>query len=100
MKSCSACLLSLFWICLTGVVYADEDYMEARRLAEEGRIQSLEAILESIQRKLRGNILEAEFERDGSLMIYEIEMLDEGGRVWELKVDAVSGEILERELED
>jgi uncharacterized membrane protein YkoI len=33
-------------------------------------------------------------------MIYEIEMLDVKGTVWELKVDAVTGEIIEQELED
>lgn len=102
MKRRGACLLLLFCSCLVGSVHGDESYLEARRLAAEGKIQSLDAILEGIQRKLRGSILEVELEHedgdDG--MVYEIEMLDTQGRVWELKVDAASGEILEKELED
>jgi len=101
MKRRSACLLWLFCICVAGAVNADESYLEARRLAAEGKIQSLDAILEGIQRKLRGSILEVELEHeDGDSMVYEIEMLDTQGRVWELEVDAASGEILKRKLED
>ena len=86
--------------CMSGAVSADDTYLDARRLAAEGAIQPLELILDRIQAAQKGSILEVELDRDHGRMIYEIEMLDDYGAVWELKVDAVSGVILEREVED
>lgn len=85
---------------LAGSVSADDSYLEARRLAAEGKIQPLESILKRIQAVQPGEILEIELEHDGNRILYEIEMLDERGVVRELKVDAVSGRILDRKRED
>jgi uncharacterized membrane protein YkoI len=86
-------------VLLLGGICADENHPQARRLVEEGRIQPLSAILsrESIQ---PGQILEVELEEEDDLLIYEIELLDESGHVWELKFDAVTGSMIERERED
>jgi len=86
--------------CLSNMAPADDSYREARRLAAEGEIQPLASILERIQTEQPGGILEVELDRKRGRMIYEIEILDKQGTVWELKVDAVSGEILKREAED
>ena len=85
---------------LNGSLAADESHLEARQLAEEGKILSLQEIVQRIDPVQTGQILEVELEREHGLLIYEIELLDPDGTVWELKVDAASGEILERELED
>lgn len=85
---------------LTGTVTADDSYLEARRLAAEGKIQPLEFILKQIQAVQPGEVLEVELEHDEGRVLYEIELLDERGMVQELKVDAVSGRILEQKLED
>ncbi|MEJ2610596.1 MAG: PepSY domain-containing protein [Candidatus Thiodiazotropha sp.] len=85
---------------IMGSVFADDSYLEARRLAAEGKIQPLEMILKQLQSIQPGEILEVEFDHEGHKVIYEIELLDAYGHVQELKVDAVSGEILEQELED
>ena len=45
-------------------------------------------------------MLETELEQKRGGYIYEVEMLDDNGEVWELKFDAASGELLEQELED
>jgi uncharacterized membrane protein YkoI len=87
-------------LCLAGGVAAGDGYMEARRLVSEGRILPLEAILENLRQFQKGQVLEVEFHGDRRRMIYEIEILDTQGTVWELKVDAVSGELIEQELED
>jgi len=84
---------------LAGAVTADESYHEARRLAAEGKIQPLESILKRIQAVRPGEILEVELEHEGNSILYEIEMLDAQGIVRELKVDAVTGRILETEEE-
>jgi uncharacterized membrane protein YkoI len=79
---------------------ADDSHLEARQLSQEGKILSLQQILQGIDQVQPGQILEVELEREGGRLIYEIELLDPQGTVWELEVDATSGEILKRELED
>ena len=93
-------LLSAFTA--TSLIQADEaeTYQEARRLSQSGQILPLQELLQIIQSEQEGRVLELEFEREGGRYLYEIEILDDRGAVWEFKVDAVSGEILERELED
>jgi uncharacterized membrane protein YkoI len=60
----------------------------------------LEGILEQVRARHPGRILEVELEKDDGRYIYEIEVLDSEGKVWEMEIDAGSGEILETELED
>jgi uncharacterized membrane protein YkoI len=85
---------------LAGAVTADESYHEARRLAAEGKIQPLESILKKIQAVRPGEVLEVELEHEGNRVLYEIELLDEQGIVRELKVDAVTGRILDQKREE
>ncbi|MCU7931321.1 MAG: PepSY domain-containing protein [Candidatus Thiodiazotropha sp. (ex Codakia rugifera)] len=84
----------------TALLLADEGYQEARQLTESGRILPLQELLQVIQAEQSGRVLEVEFEHEDGLYLYEIEILDKQGAVWEFKVDAASGEILKRELED
>ena len=79
---------------------SDDDHQEARRLMETGEIQPLEAIIERIHASHPGRVLAIELEREHGGYVYEIELLDAEGRVWELEIDAVSGRILKTELED
>ena len=81
-------------------VLADEDHLEARKLVESGSIQPLETILEQVRAQRPGRILEVELEGEDGRYVYEIELLDESGQVWELKLDAMTGEILKQERED
>jgi uncharacterized membrane protein YkoI len=60
----------------------------------------LTELLRAIQAEKPGQVIEVELEQKGLTYLYEIEILDEKGVVWEYKLDAVSGEILELELED
>jgi uncharacterized membrane protein YkoI len=85
---------------LVGAVSADDDHLEARRLVEEGTIRPLEEILEGVENKQPGRILEVELEKEHGRYIYEIELLDDQGKVWEMEIDAENGEILKTELED
>lgn len=81
-------------------VLADSDHMQARRLVETGSILPLEQVLKSVRGEWPGRILEVELERQRGGYIYEIEMLDAQGAVWELEVDAVTGRLLKTEQED
>ncbi|MDJ0806057.1 MAG: winged helix-turn-helix domain-containing protein [Gammaproteobacteria bacterium] len=84
-------LLSLV---LSVAVPADDDQLEARRLVESGAILPLGQILNSLQDRWSGRILEVELESEGGDYVYEVELLDTQGRVWDLEVDAVSGRLL------
>jgi uncharacterized membrane protein YkoI len=39
-------------------------------------------------------------ERERGRLIYELEVLDAQGQVWEVELDAVTGRLLESEVED
>jgi len=101
MKSTLTTVMVLVVLMLAAVfALADEDHLEARRLMESGSIQPLETILERVRAQRPGRILEVELEEEDRRYVYEIELLDESGQVWELKMNAVTGEILEQEQEE
>lgn len=75
-------------------VLADDDYIEARRLSESGKILSLEVILENIRQNYPGKILEAELEHEDDHIVYEIEILSADGVVKEVYIDARTGKLL------
>ncbi|MES9868640.1 MAG: PepSY domain-containing protein [Sedimenticola sp.] len=88
---------------LSGAVLGGDDYydhMQIRQLVEEGKLIPLEEILQKVGSGERVNILEVEIEREDGRYIYEIEMLGKDGRVWEMEIDAVTGETVEYHLED
>jgi len=92
--------LLLGGLLLAGTLHADESYLEARRLAAEGRILPLETIQKEIHAVQPGEILEVELEHDDHRILYEIEVLDAQGWVHKLKIDAVTGRILKHKQED
>lgn len=82
--------------------HADDklDYREARELRQQGKILSLQEILQRVEKEHPGQVIETELEREDGSYIYELEILDEQDRVMKLEVDAASGKILKTEEED
>ena len=72
---------------------ADNDYMEARKLLEEGEILPLESILAQIKSMYPGKLLEVELERKNGSIFYEIEILTKNGIVKEIYVNAKTGNL-------
>ena len=70
---------------------------EARKRAD---ILPIESLLAMLSKQIDGEIVEIEFEEDDGRAIFEVYYLDAGGRRHEIKVDAVSGAILGREVDD
>ncbi len=98
-------LLSRVWLPVMLLLFghtvsASDDHETARHLSEAGEILPLEMILEQAQQHQPGRVLEVEFEKQHERYIYEIEILNPKGVVWELKLDARTGQLLEREQED
>lgn len=78
-------------------VEADEDHETARKALEQKEILPLGQVLAIVEEKIQGDVIEIELERDGPVWIYDIEIIDETGRVRELDLDAKTGEILRDE---
>jgi uncharacterized membrane protein YkoI len=85
---------------MVGPAFGDDDYRESRRLMQKGEILPLQQILDRISQERTGRVLEVELKHEHGMVVYEIELLGTEGRVWEYEVDAATGEILERELEE
>ena len=66
---------------------------EARRAVESGEIHSLANILNTLRGKLPGEVAGVEIEHKGDRWRYEFRVVDSQGRLFEVHVDARSGEI-------
>jgi len=77
-----------------------DDHERAKQLRDAGDIVALEFILQKAQEKHPGKVLEVEIENEHDTVVYEIEILDKQGVVWELKFDARNGELIKSEKED
>lgn len=67
---------------------------------EAGEILPLEQILERTKLEHPGRILKVKFEKENGLYVYEIELVDQDGQVWELEYNASTAELLEKEREN
>lgn len=79
---------------------ADEGPAVAKRLSEAGVILPLEKIVAAARKIKPGEVLETELERKGKGYVYEIEILDARGQVWEVKLDAKTAKLIKLESED
>lgn len=66
---------------------------EVRRAVETGEIHSLADILNSLRGKLPGEVAGVEIEHENGRWRYEFRVVDSQGRLFEVHVDARSGEI-------
>lgn len=79
---------------------ADIDSDKARALQQQGAILPLEQIIDVAKKIKAGQVLETELDRDDGRYIYELEILDQQGQVWEIELDAATAELIELENED
>ena len=72
----------------------DKDAPEmVRRAVEAGEIKSLADILAAVRGKLQGEVAGVEIEREHGRWLYEFRVVDDKGRLYDVYVDARSGEI-------
>lgn len=79
---------------------AGDDAQKARALSQRGDILPLERIAGHVRAARPGKLIDIELEQKHGRWIYEAEVLDDAGRVWELKLDARTGSVLKMELDD
>jgi uncharacterized membrane protein YkoI len=77
--------------------FAQDGQREARKLSKSGQILPLEKIHEKANLIKPGKILETEFENKKGRYIYEVELLDNNGLVWEVELDAKTGALIKLE---
>ena len=71
-----------------------------RLVKQRGDILSLDQILRKADQQHAGRVLESELEQKNGRYVYEVEVVDDQGRVWEMKFDARTGEVLKQKQED
>lgn len=99
MGSLGRLIPTVLLVCIAASSRAGE-LDRVRDLRASGDILALEAILESLPGGASSNrVLEAELEEADGMLIYEIELLDAGGRVREYRVNARNGKVLQIEDE-
>lgn len=79
---------------------ADEGPAVAKRLSDAGVILPLEKIVAAAKKIKPGEVLESELEKKGKGYVYEIEILDARGQVWEVKLDAKTAQLIKLEKDD
>ncbi len=78
----------------------DLNFKQIRELVKQGKILSLETILQKYPQDMAGKLLDLELEGEHHKVVYELKFLRQNGEVVEFKVDASTGEILEEEVKD
>lgn len=76
---------------------ADIDQATARKLSASGQVLPLEKIHEKARAIKPGKVLESELENKHGQYVYEVELLDDKGIVWEIKLNAKTGQLIKLE---
>lgn len=76
---------------------ATPDYEFARDAVARGQILPLAEVLARLQAVHPGRVVEVELEQGDDMLIYEVELVTQDGRLVEVEIDAATGQILELE---
>lgn len=79
--------------------YRGDEHEQARSLQQQGDILPLDSILSSARHHQDGRVLETELEQRGGSYVYKVELLDRQGQVWEMTLDARTGELIRQKKE-
>lgn len=71
-----------------------DDQERARAALAAGEIRPLAEILAIVERGYLGRVIEVELDREDGRWVYEFKLLPPSGRLYELEVDAATGEVL------
>ena len=70
------------------------DHDRARDALAAGEVMPLEAVLDRLQRTLPGRVLDVELEREDGRWIYQVKLMQPGGRLTRVDLDARTAEVL------
>jgi len=66
---------------------------------KEGKVLSFDSIMQRYESRLSGRLLDLEVEQKHGRIIYELEILRDDGIVYEIKIDAKTGEWLKEKVD-
>lgn len=75
---------------------ADSDHDRARAALVSGQILPLPQVLERVAREHPGHVLEVELDREKDRWVYELKILQSGGGLLKLDVDARDATVIKR----
>ncbi len=73
---------------------------EAAELVRQGVIIPMKTVVAKAEKLKTGRLLEADLRKKKGIYVYDVDILDAAGVVWELKFNAANGELLELEEEN
>ena len=86
----------LLALALCGAQAHEADHERARAAMAAGEVMPLQQLLREVATQAAGEVLEVELEREDGRWLYELKLLQPGGRLRKLKVDARTGRLLEK----
>ncbi|MCB8888350.1 PepSY domain-containing protein [Vreelandella malpeensis] len=84
------------WVLASGA-YADQHWEGLHGEVRQGEAVSLEQLLDWLEARYLGEVIEIEMERDDDEIEYEIKMLGPQGQVVEFEFDARTGQLMKIE---
>jgi uncharacterized membrane protein YkoI len=75
------------------------DHDQAREAVEHGEALPLDAVLAAVEKKVAGEIVGIEFEKNEGVWVYELKFVDAAGHVIEVLADAKTAAIIRVEGE-
>lgn len=72
----------------------EQDHERAREAVERGEALPLDRVLDAVRLQVDGQIIGVEFEKEDGQWVYEIRVVDPGGRVIEVLADARTARIV------
>ena len=75
----------------------DEDITEADRASVKISIKDAKLIALG---RIPGKVMDAEFEKEHGRLQYAFDILGEDGKTYDVEIDAITGEVIQAELED
>lgn len=92
-----SCFVGLAGLLLAAASYADEDQDRVRAAVERGEVLPLAEILARVHPPLGGEVAGLSVEREHGRWIYEFTVIEPGGRLVEVQVDAATAQVVSRE---
>lgn len=92
-----ACVYCVAGVLLAAPVRADEDHDRVRGAVERGEVLPLAEILARVHPPLGGEVVGVSVEREDGRWVYEFRVIEPGGRLVEVEVDAATARVLKRE---
>jgi uncharacterized membrane protein YkoI len=93
-------VLALAAVMVSGVAFADVSSEEAIKLRESGTIKDVKVLNDIAVKQYPGSKVDStELDLDNGIYVYEVDLVDEKGADFTVKVNAATGEVIQKEVD-